>query len=155
MRRVALAVREVLDEHGLGGFPKTSGSKGLHIYIRIQPCWSFTEVRRAALAIGREVEARIPDLATTAWWKEDRHGVFVDFNQNARDHTIASAYSVRPTGWVSAPLSWDEVPDVEMEDFPMDGFADRYERRGDLMERIDDVAHDLGSLLELANEQER
>jgi len=155
VRAVALAVREVLDEHGLEGFPKTSGSKGLHIYIRIQPRWSFTEVRTAALAIARAVEDRIPDLATTAWWKEDRHGVFIDYNQNARDHTIASAYSVRPTGWVSAPLSWDEVPDVEMEDFPMAGFADRYERLGDLMEGIDDFAYDIGSLLDLADEQER
>ena len=155
VRSVALTVREVLREHGLLGFPKTSGSKGLHIYIRIQPRWTFPEVRMAALAIAREVEDAIPDIATTAWWKEERHGVFIDYNQNARDHTIASAYSVRPTGWVSAPLAWDEVPDVELEDFPMAGFADRYQRLGDLMEEIDDAAHDITSLLELGEEQER
>jgi len=155
VRAVALAVREVLDTHDLEGFPKTSGSKGMHIYIRIQPRWTFPEVRTAALSIGRQVEEAIPHLATTAWWKEERHGVFIDYNQNARDHTIASAYSVRPTGWVSAPLTWDEVPDAELEDFPMVGYADRYERLGDLMENIDDTSHDITSLLELAEEQER
>ena len=154
VREVALEVREVLEEHGLRGFPKTSGSKGLHIYVRIQPRWTFPEVRLAALAIAREVEDSIPHIATTAWWKEERHGVFIDYNQNARDHTIASAYSVRPTGWVSAPLQWSEVPDVELEDFPMAGFAERYRVKGDLMEEIDDVAHDITSLLELVAEQE-
>ncbi len=154
VRDVALAVREVLDDHGLRGFPKTSGSKGMHIYIRIEPRWTFPEVRAAALAIAREVESAVPHLATTAWWKEERHGVFIDYNQNARDHTIAGAYSVRPTGWVSAPLRWDEVPGAELEDFPMAGFADRYGRLGDLMEEIDDAAHDITSLLELAEAQE-
>ncbi len=153
VRTVTLAVREVLADHGLRGFPKTSGSKGMHVYIRIEPRWSFPEVRSAALAIAREVEDRIPHLATTAWWKEERHGVFIDYNQNARDHTIASAYSVRPSGWVSAPLGWDEVPDAELEDFPMAGFAHRYARVGDLMEEVDDVAHDITSLVRLGAEQ--
>ena len=155
VRSVALTVREVLEDHGLRGFPKTSGSKGMHIYVRIQQRWTFPEVRTAALAIGREVESAIPQMATTAWWKEERHGVFIDYNQNARDHTIASAYSVRPTGWVSAPLTWEEVPEAALEDFPMAGFADRYRRIGDLMEDIDEVAHDITSLLELADEQEQ
>ena len=154
VREVALMVRDVLGEHGLTGFPKTSGSKGMHIYIRIEPRWTFPQVRRAALGIAREVEDRIPHIATTAWWKEERHGVFIDYNQNARDHTIASAYSVRPTGWVSAPLSWEEVPDAELADFPMAGFATRYERFGDLMEQIDEVAYDISSLLDLADNQE-
>ena len=96
VREVALVTREVLDEHGLAGFPKTSGKKGIHVNVRIRPAWSFTEVRRAALALAREVERRVPDLATTKWWKEERHGVFIDYNQNARDRTVASAYSVRP-----------------------------------------------------------
>ncbi|HWC31593.1 MAG TPA: DNA polymerase domain-containing protein, partial [Actinomycetota bacterium] len=114
VRKVALVVREVLDEHGLIGFPKTSGKRGIHVSVRIEPRWGFTEVRRAALALAREVERRSP-LATTAWWKEERRGVFVDYNQNARDRTVASAYSVRPVAdaRVSCPLDWDEVPDVE------------------------------------------
>ncbi len=113
-----MVVKEVLDEHGLIGFPKTSGSRGIHINVRIEPRWGFTEVRRAALALAREVERRDP-LATTAWWKEQRHGVFLDYNQNARDRTVASAYSVRPKpdGRVSTPLDWDEVPDVEPADW--------------------------------------
>lgn len=113
--RTALVVRDVLGDHGLTGFPKTSGKRGMHVYCRIEPRWSFTEVRRAALALAREVERRLPDIATTAWWKEERHGVFVDYNQNARDRTIASAYSVRPVvdARVSCPLAWDEVPDAD------------------------------------------
>ncbi len=154
VREVALVVRDVLADHSIVGFPKTSGSKGMHIYARIAPRWSFGEVRTAALAIARAVEDEIPHLATSAWWKEERHGVFLDYNQNARDHTIASAYSVRPTGLVSAPLSWDEVPEVELEDFPMATFADRYRVHGDLMESIDDRAHDISTLLALAEEQE-
>ena len=154
VRTVALVVREVLADHGLVGWPKTSGSRGMHVYVRIRPGWSFTEVRRAALAVGREVEAEVPDLATTAWWKHERHGVFVDYNQNTRDHTIASAYSVRPTGFVSAPLSWDEVPDAEPQDFPMVGFADRYRRLGDLMDGIDDAPGPIAGLLETADAQD-
>ncbi len=150
VQQTALIVREVLADHGLVGYPKTSGSKGIHIYIRIDPHWPFLEVRRAALALGREVARRRPELATTEWWKENRHGVFIDYNQNSRDRTVAGAYSVRPTGWVSAPLTWDEVPDAELADFPMDTFAERYRRVGDLMQPIDDVAFALDALLELA-----
>ena len=109
--RVALVAREVLADAGLTGWPKTSGSRGMHIYSRIEPRWSFTDVRRAAVALAREIERRAPDDATSRWWKEERHGVFVDYNQNAKDRTVASAYSVRPTpdARVSAPLRWDEV----------------------------------------------
>jgi bifunctional non-homologous end joining protein LigD len=150
VRRVAVEVGEVLRAHGLTGWPKTSGSRGMHVFARIEPVWSFTEVRRAALALGREVERRLPDLATTAWWKEERHGVFLDYNQNARDRTMASAYSVRQTGLVSVPLTWDEVPDVDPRDFPMAGFAERYERLGDLGAGIDEAVGRLDGLLDLA-----
>jgi bifunctional non-homologous end joining protein LigD len=150
VRTTALAVRDVLEEHGLVGWPKTSGSRGIHVYARIAPRWSFTEVRRAALALGREVARRRPDLATTAWWKEERRGVFLDYNQNARDRTVASAYSVRQTGCVSAPLTWDEVPAVDPADLPMDTFADRYRRVGDLTEGIDRAVGELDGLLDLA-----
>ncbi|NNF65848.1 MAG: ATP-dependent DNA ligase [Acidimicrobiia bacterium] len=150
VRQTALLVGEVLSEHGYRGFPKTSGSKGMHIYVRIEPRYDFLDVRRAALALGREVERRRPELVTTAWWKADRHGVFVDYNQNSRDHTVASAYSVRPTGWVSAPVEWSEILDVELNDFPMDRFAERYGKVGDLMEAIDELHFPLEPLLELA-----
>jgi DNA ligase D-like protein (predicted polymerase) len=150
VQTVALAVRETLIDFGLVGYPKTSGSKGIHIYVRIAPRYPFLDVRRAALAFGREVERRRPDIVTTAWWKEERHGVFIDYNQNSRDRTIASAYSVRPTGWVSAPLTWDEVPDAQLSDFPMDTFAARYERLGDVMEGIDDEHFSLDALLDHA-----
>src|SRR3712207_2104455 len=117
-----MVVHDVLEEHKLRGYPKTSGSKGIHVNVRIEPRWDFLEVRRAALALAREVERRVPDLATTKWWKEERHGVFVDYNQNARDRTVASGYSVRPTpdARVSCPLEWHEVPDVESEDLRID-----------------------------------
>lgn len=150
VRQVALTVREVLASFALVGFPKTSGSKGMHIYVRIEPTNTFLEVRKAALALGREVERRRPDIVTTQWWKKNRHGVFIDYNQNSRDRTIASAYSVRPTGWVSAPLTWEEVPDVELADFPMVGFASRYAARGDVMEAIDEHSYGLATLLEHA-----
>ena len=109
VRRVALVTRDVLVDHGLVGWPKTSGSRGVHINVRIEPRWNFDQVRRAALAVAREVERRAPDIATSKWWKEERHGVFLDYNQNAKDRTIAGAYSVRPTAdaRVSAPLAWD------------------------------------------------
>jgi bifunctional non-homologous end joining protein LigD len=151
---VALQVREVLEDFGLIGFPKTSGSRGIHIYVRIEPRYSFLEMRKAALALGREVERRRPDIVTTQWWKENRHGVFIDYNQNSRDRTVASAYSVRPTGWVSAPLTWDEVPAAELSDFPMVGFAARYDEKGDLMESIDDHHFSLDTLLEHAGRDE-
>ncbi|TMF91036.1 MAG: DNA primase, partial [Chloroflexi bacterium] len=115
IREVALATREVLNDFGLTGWPKTSGSRGFHIYCRIEPRWTFPEVRRAAVALAREVERRAPDIATSRWWKEERHGVFLDYNQNAKDRTVASAYSVRPTAdaRVSTPLTWDEVASCE------------------------------------------
>jgi bifunctional non-homologous end joining protein LigD len=154
VRRVALEVGDVLRQYDLVGWPKTSGSRGIHIYARITPAWSFTAVRRAALALGREVERRLPGVATTAWWKEEREGVFLDYNQNARDRTVASAYSVRPTGLVSTPLTWDEVPDVDPHDFPMDRFPQRWSERGDLTDGIDEAVGRLDGLLELARVDE-
>src|SRR5690606_23799351 len=133
VRRVALTVRDVLEEHGLTGWPKTSGNRGMHINVRIEARWDFVQVRRAALALAREVERRHPDIATSKWWKEERgERVFIDYNQNARDRTVASAYSVRatPDARVSAPLTWDEVPDVELGDFTLASVPARYERVG-------------------------
>lgn len=155
VREVALVVRDVLIEHGMTGWPKTSGKRGIHIYARIEPRYPFTEVRRAALAMAREVERRSP-LATTAWWKEERTGVFVDYNQNARDRTIASAYAVRamPDARVSTPLSWDEVASVEPETFTLRTVPQRVERLGDPASGIDDVAYPLDGLLELAHRDE-
>ena len=156
VRRVALVVREVLGDLDLTGFPKTSGKRGIHVYLRIEPRCSFSEVRRAALAFAREVERRSP-LATTAWWKEERHGVFVDYNQNARDRTIASAYSVRPTadGRVSTPIEWDEVADAEPGDFRIDTVPARFEEKGDPGAAIDERLQSLDVLLELADRQEK
>jgi DNA primase len=133
VREVALLAREVLREHGLTGWPKTSGSRGMHINVRIQPRWTFQEVRAAALALARDVERRAPALATSKWWKEERHGVFLDYNQNAKDRTVASAYSVRPTkdARVSTPLSWEEVPLVEPEAFTLATVPERFARIGD------------------------
>ena len=150
VQQVALEVNETLIEFGMTGYPKTSGSKGIHVYVRIEPHYTFLEVRKAALAFARQVERRRSDIVTSKWWKDERHGVFIDYNQNSRDRTIASAYSVRPTGWVSAPLAWDEVPEAELADFPMVGFAARYERLGDLMEPMDETHHSLDRLLEHA-----
>jgi bifunctional non-homologous end joining protein LigD len=152
VRQVALVVREVLTDFGLTGWPKTSGSRGFHIYCRIEPRWTFTEVRRAAVALAREVEERAPDLATSRWWKEERHGVFVDYNQNAKDRTTASAYSIRPTpdARVSTPLRWEEVPDCEPEEFTMDTVPARFAQSGDPWVGIDDTAGSLALLLELA-----
>ena len=134
VREVAGVVRATLADLGLVGWPKTSGSRGIHIYVRIEPRWSFTEVRRAALAFAREVERRAPALATSKWWKEERHGVFLDYNQNAKDRTIAAAYSVRPRpdARVSAPLTWDEVEACAPEDFTLATMPERLERTGDL-----------------------
>jgi bifunctional non-homologous end joining protein LigD len=155
VRDVALIVRECLSDLGLVGWPKTSGKRGLHIYVRIQQRWSFDEVRRAALALAREVERRAPKLATSKWWKEERHGVFVDYNQNAKDRTIAAAYSVRPTAdaTVSAPLSWDEVPQCEPAGFTLATMPKRFKELGDLHGGIDDKAHSLEALLELFEHQ--
>lgn len=156
VRRVALVAGEVLREHGLAGYPKTSGSRGIHINVRIVPEHGFTEVRRAALALAREVERRVPDLATSRWWKEERHGVFVDYNQNARDRTVASAWSVRPTpdARVSMPLRWDQVADVEPADFTLATVPDLLARHGDPHATIDEAAGSLASLLELARRDE-
>ncbi len=156
VRRVALVCGEVLDDHGLVGFPKTSGGRGMHINIRIEPDWPFSEVRRSALALAREVERRT-DLATSKWWKEERHGVFVDYNQNARDRTVASAYSVRPTpdARVSTPLRWDEVPEVDAAAFTLRTVPARIERDGDPSAEIDERVGSLDGLLELAAEDER
>jgi bifunctional non-homologous end joining protein LigD len=156
VRRVALLAREVLEDHGLTGFPKTSGSRGIHINVRIVPEHGFMEVRRAALALAREVERRGPEIATSKWWKEERHGVFVDYNQNARDRTVASAYSVRPTpdARVSTPLSWDEVADVEAEDLTLATVPDRVAELGDPSAEIDTFAGSLDGLLDLARRDE-
>ena len=158
VRETAVLVREVLDELGLTGWPKTSGSRGMHVNIRIERRWSFDELRRAALALAREVERRAPDLVTSKWWKEERHGVFIDYNQNAKDRTVASAYSVRPTpdARVSAPLTWDEVPDCEPGDFTLTTMPARFKKLGDLTEGIDvaDAAGSLEPLLELVKRHE-
>ena len=157
VREVALEVREVLDEHGLRGFPKTSGSRGIHVYVRLVPEQDFAEVRRAALALAREVERRMPGKATSRWWKEEREGVFIDYNQNARDRTVASAYSVRavPDARVSCPLEWDEVADVEPAELHMLSVPARLRERGDPSADIDAEAHRLDSLLDLAARDER
>jgi DNA primase len=150
-----LGAKQLLDELGLVGWPKTSGSRGIHVYVRIVRDWDFVQTRRAVLAFARELERRMPGLVTTAWWKEERRGVFVDFNQNARDKTVSSAYGVRPTGYVSAPLRWDEVPEVEIEDFPLDRFADRWAAVGDLTAGIDEAACRIDTLLEWVARDER
>jgi DNA ligase D-like protein (predicted polymerase) len=153
-RRVALeGARGLLAELGYAGFVKTSGSRGVHIYVRIEPRWTFTEVRRAALAFGRELERRMPDQVTTKWWKEERgEKVFIDFNQNARDRTIASAYSVRPRPHapVSAPVTWDELPEIEPEEFTIATMPARFAAVGDVHAAIDDASFSLEPLLELA-----
>jgi len=156
VRQVALVAGEVLRDHGLTGFPKTSGSRGIHINVRIHPERDFIEVRRAAVALAREVERRAPELATSSWWKEERHGVFVDYNQNARDRTVACAYSVRPTpdARVSTPLDWDEVADVEPAELRIDTVPTRVARRGDPSADIDRHAGSLDSLLEQAQRDE-
>jgi bifunctional non-homologous end joining protein LigD len=156
VRSVALVARDVLEEHGLRGWPKTSGSRGMHINVRIEPRWSFDQVRRAALALAREVERRVPELATSAWWKEERHGVFIDYNQNAKDRTVASAWSVRPTtdARVSMPLDWEEVPDCDPAAYTLVTAPKRFAERGDAAAGIDDAPGSLDKLLELSAEQE-
>jgi DNA ligase D-like protein (predicted polymerase) len=152
---VALVAREVLADFGLAGWPKTSGSRGMHIYARIEPRWTFNEVRSAAVAMAREIERRAPQIATSRWWKEERHGVFVDYNQNAKDRTVASAYSVRPTpdARVSAPLAWDEVPGCRPEEFTIDTMPARFAAVGDPAAGMDDAAGSLEALLDLAEQQ--
>ena len=156
VREVALVCREALEAVGLVGWPKTSGSRGIHINVRIEPRWTYPEVRRAALALAREVERRAPSIATSKWWKEERHGVFLDYNQNAKDRTVASAYSVRPTpdARVSFPLRWDEVPDCAMEDFTLATVPALYAERGDAGAGIDEAVGSLEALLELSRRHE-
>jgi bifunctional non-homologous end joining protein LigD len=154
--RVALVAREVLEDFGLVGWPKTSGSRGFHVYCRIQRQWTFSEVRRAAVALAREVERRAPEIASSKWWKEERHGVFLDYNQNAKDRTVASAYSVRPTPdlRVSMPLAWDQVPDCRPEAFTLDTVPGLVAEAGDASAGIDGQAGSLAALLELADQHE-
>src|SRR6516225_8470855 len=153
-RRVAHVVHEILGELGATGWPKTSGGNGLHVYVRIEPRWGFGEVRRAAHAFAREVERRAPDQVTTTWWRKDRDPamLFVDYNQNARDHTIASAYSVRgvPEAVVSTPISWDEIDEVDPRQFTIATVPARFAELGDLHRGIDDSAYSLDALLEWA-----
>ncbi len=150
-RQVAFAVRDILAELGMTGFPKTSGGRGIHVAVRIEPRWSFVEVRHAAIALAREVERRLPALATTSWWKEERgERVFIDYNQNARDRTIASAYSVRarPHAPVSTPVTWEELPDVDPRDFDIRTVPRRFAEIGDVHRSIDDRAYSIEPLLE-------
>ena len=155
VQRVAGVVHEVLDELGATGWPKTSGGKGLHVYVRIAPHWGFRDVRRAALAFAREIERRAPDDVTTTWWRRDRDPtlLFIDYNQNARDHTIAAAYSVRgvPTATVSTPVRWDELPEIDPRDFTIATVPERYAALGDLHAGIDDAIFEPDRLLEWAD----
>ena len=157
IRKVARVVQTTLADFGLVGWPKTSGSRGMHVYVRIEPSWTFGEVRRAALAFAREVERRAPGLATSKWWKEERHGVFLDYNQNAKDRTIAGAYSVRPTpdARVSAPLAWDEIEACEPGDFTLATMPARFAAIGDRHGGIDEQRGSLERLLELSARHER
>lgn len=152
-REVASTVKELLDELGLVGWPKTSGNRGIHIYVRLAQEWDTLQVRRAGLAFMREVERR-HELATTSWWKEEREGVFLDYNQNAKDKTIASAYSVRHTGWVSTPFTWDELPTIKHKELDMVAFRDRWAAVGDLTQGIDEAPGRLERLLEMVAEDE-
>src|SRR5213596_707828 len=156
VRRVAMEVKALLEELGLRGWPKTSGSRGMHVNVRIHQRWPFTEVRRAALAFSREIERRAPSLSTSKWWKEERHGVFLDYNQNAKDRTTCSAYSVRPLpdARVSAPLHWDEVPECDPADFTVLTVPKRFTELGDPHASMDAQAGSLETLLELAAEDE-
>jgi DNA ligase D len=159
VQRIAPVVREVLGELGITGYPKTSGGRGLHVYVRIRPDWGFADVRRAALAFAREVERRAPDDVTTTWWRRERDpgALFIDYNQNARDHTIASAYSVRgvPEATVSTPVAWDEINDLHPGDFTIRTVPERFARLGDLHAAIDDEAYSLETLLEWADRDEK
>jgi DNA ligase D-like protein (predicted polymerase) len=156
VRRVALEVRVFLEEVGLRGWPKTSGSRGMHVNVRIEPLWTFTEVRRAAVALSRAVERRAPTLASSKWWKEERHGVFLDYNQNAKDRTTCSAYSVRPLpdARVSTPLDWEEVPDCDPADFTIFTVPERFAKTGNPHAEMDASSGSLEKLLELADKDE-
>ena len=157
VREVADVARATLEDFGLVGWPKTSGSRGMHINVRIEQRWSFDEVRRAALAFAREIERRAPAIATSKWWKEERHGVFVDYNQNAKDRTVAAAYSIRPVpeARVSAPLRWDEVPHCEPGDFTLASMPGRFAQLGDAHAGIDEQRGSLEALLEESAKHER
>jgi len=157
VRTVALEVQAALGDVGLVGWPKTSGSRGMHVIVRLERRWTFDQVRRAALAMARDVERRVPQLATSKWWKEERHGVFLDYNQNAKDRTVASAYSVRPTAdaRVSAPLEWNEIADCDPRDFTLRSMPQRFAAVGDRHAAIDQHAGSIDSLLELSARQER
>jgi bifunctional non-homologous end joining protein LigD len=157
IRQVARVVQGALADVGLTGWPKTSGSRGIHVAVRIEQRWGFDQVRRAALALAREVERRAPALATSKWWKEERHGVFVDYNQNAKDRTVASAYSVRPKpdARVSAPIDWEELDSCRPEDFTLSTMPERFARIGDPHAGIDDRAGSLEPLLELSERHEK
>jgi bifunctional non-homologous end joining protein LigD len=157
VREVARSVRAALSEFGLAGWPKTSGSRGVHVFVRIQRKWTFDQVRKAALALAREVERRLPKKATSKWWKEERRGVFIDYNQNAKDRTVASAYSVRPTpdARVSAPVTWDELDACEPEEFTLHTMPARFNAIGDRHRDMDNFAGSLDRLLELSERQER
>src|SRR2546429_6863530 len=156
IRDVAMVAAGVLADYGLTGWPKTSGSRGMHIYARIEPRWEFGEVRSAAVAVAREIERRAPEIATSKWWKEERHGVFVDYNQNAKDRTVASAYSLRPVPdvRVSTPLTWDEVPSCDPAEFTIGTVPERFARLGDPWAEMDAAAGPLDGLLELAARDE-
>jgi len=156
IRDVAFVTKESLEALGLVGWPKTSGSRGIHVYVRIERRWEFKDVRRAALAIARDVELRAPKIATSKWWKEERHGVFLDYNQNAKDRTVASAYSVRPLpdARVSAPVTWDELRDCDPADFTMKTMPKRYAELGDLHAKIDEAAGSLDAVLALSERHE-
>jgi len=156
VRKVALEVRGFLEELGLRGWPKTSGSRGMHVNVRIEPRWTFPQVRRAAVALSRAVERRAPTLATSKWWKEQRHGVFLDYNQNAKDRTTCSAYSVRPLpdARVSTPLDWSEVPDCDPADFTIITVPQRFAKTGDPHAEMNATAGSLDKLLELADQDE-
>jgi DNA ligase D-like protein (predicted polymerase) len=156
VRKVALEVKALLEELGLSGYPKTSGSRGMHINVRIEPRWTFTEVRQAALALSREIERRAPSIASSKWWKEERHGVFLDYNQNAKDRTTCSAYSVRPLpdARVSTPLQWEEVPDCDPADFTVATVPARFAKLGDPHASIDTAPGSLQKLVELATRDE-
>jgi DNA ligase D-like protein (predicted polymerase) len=156
VRKVALEVKALLEELGLQGWPKTSGSRGMHVNVRIHPRWTFSQVRQAALALSREIERRAPRIATSKWWKEERHGVFLDYNQNAKDRTTCSAYSVRPLpdARVSTPLRWEEVPDCDPADFTVATVPERFRALGDPHAGMDDAAGSLEPLLELAHRDE-
>src|SRR4029077_13128619 len=156
IRDVAMVARDVLTDFGLTGWPKPSGSRGMHIYARIEPNWGFGEVRRAAVAVAREIERRAPEIATAKWWKEERHGVFVDYNQNAKDRTVASAYSLRPVPdvRVSTPLTWDEVPTCDPAEYTIATVPQRFAKIGDPWAGMDEAAGSLDGLLELAARDE-